>query len=110
MPPAASTAPVDALSDSAAEEDDTCVNVTFRVAAAKPPRRSLARTFATAVPPTVVTIALSSAASMTYGTAAAVASGTIAMSNGPAVTGIVELTAFVLTPAANTDESRGTTA
>src|SRR5262245_46788893 len=110
MPAAALTVPVDGSSDSAPDEDDCGVSVTFVVAALKPPSRSLASTFATAVPPTVVTVAASSAASIVYGTAATVASGTMAMWNGPAVTGVSDPTAFVLTPAAATEDRRGITA
>ena len=65
VPAATSTAPVAGSSATPSEVDDCCVSVTCAGVAGMPPSRSLARTFATAVPPAVVTVALSSTASIT---------------------------------------------
>ena len=74
-----------------------------------PPSRSLARTFATAVPPAVETVALSSAASITYGTRAT-SLGDDGQMARPGVTGIVPVTEFVFTLATATAPRLGTVA
>ena len=74
-----------------------------------PPIRSFARTFATAGPPAVVMVDVSSAASITYGTSES-AVWWPAMPPGPAVTGMTALIALVFTSSTTTAVIRGTAA
>ena len=109
VPAATSTAPVAGSSATPPEVDDCCVSVTCAVVARIPPSRSLARTFATAVPPADETVALSSAASITYGTRATVARDDGQMTR-PGATGIELMTEFVFTLATATTPRLGTVA